>query len=189
MSPNRAGAKLFVAFAALGGAFLLAQPFRHQGSQTVRHEIPAVERVVLRETAVPGDQEIQPPNAPTAEIQPTLLAPPHDPEAVPDMKEEVARLTPPPTMARTYPGSGADASRHSVQRTHRVRDGDTLESLAQRYYGDRSRWQEIYQANREQIARPDLLPLNVRLRIPPNTPQEATDWSRSSSVAQAPWTP
>ncbi len=189
MSPNRAGAKLFVAFAALGGAFLLAQPFRHQGTRTVRHEIPAVERVVLRESPVPGDQEILLPDAPTAEIQPTLLAPPHDPEAAPDMEQELARLTPPPSMARTYPGSGAGANRHSVQRTHRVRDGDTLESLAQRYYGDRSRWEEIYQANREQIARPDLLPLNARLRIPPNSPRGVTDSSHNSSIAQAPWSP
>ena len=189
MSPNRAGAKLFVAFAALGGAFLLAQPFRHQGARTVRHEISAVERVVLRETPAPGDQEILPLDAPTAEIQPTLLAPPHDPEAAPDMEEEVARLTPPPTMARTYPGSRADGNRHSVQRFHRVRDGDTLASLAQRYYGDRSRWEEIYEANREQIAQPNLLPLDTRLRIPPNAPQEVTDSSRSGSVAQAPWAP
>jgi nucleoid-associated protein YgaU len=52
-------------------------------------------------------------------------------------------------------------------RQYKLRDGDTLESLAERWLGSRTRAGEIYQANREVLASPDLLPLGVTIVIPP----------------------
>lgn len=57
--------------------------------------------------------------------------------------------------------SGADAAK-----THRVRDGDTLSELARRYLGRRERFLEIFEANRDKLATPDLLPIGKELRIP-----------------------
>ena len=49
---------------------------------------------------------------------------------------------------------------------HRIVDGDTLPDLAERYLGDRSRYLEILDANRDILVIPDLLPLGERVRIP-----------------------
>ena len=52
-------------------------------------------------------------------------------------------------------------------RLHQVRDGDTLSSLARHYLGSSKRFLEIYEANRELLSNPDLLPIGARLKIPP----------------------
>lgn len=49
---------------------------------------------------------------------------------------------------------------------HRIRDGDTLSGLARRYLGSRERYWEIYDANRDRLKDPDLLPIGVDLHIP-----------------------
>jgi hypothetical protein len=50
---------------------------------------------------------------------------------------------------------------------HRIVDGDTLEGIAQRYLGDRARWSDVYQHNRDVLMVPGALPIGVELRIPP----------------------
>ncbi len=52
------------------------------------------------------------------------------------------------------------------ERMHVVRNGDTLEKLAQRYLGSESRANEIYELNREQLSSPELLPIGVVLKLP-----------------------
>jgi nucleoid-associated protein YgaU len=60
--------------------------------------------------------------------------------------------------AEPAPGSG---------QLHKVRDGDTLSSLARHYLGSSKRFLEIYEANRELLSNPDLLPIGAELKIPP----------------------
>jgi len=50
--------------------------------------------------------------------------------------------------------------------THTIRDGDTLDGIAEQYFGDRDRVRELYEANRDVLHGPDLLPIGVELRIP-----------------------
>ena len=54
------------------------------------------------------------------------------------------------------------------QRTleHHIADGDSLETLAQYYLGSPTRWNEIYDVNRERLSDPQLLPIGAMLRIP-----------------------
>jgi nucleoid-associated protein YgaU len=54
-------------------------------------------------------------------------------------------------------------------RQYTLRDGDTLEKLAERFLGSRARSAEIYEANRRQLARPDLLPVGTTIMIPPRS--------------------
>jgi len=65
-------------------------------------------------------------------------------------------------MGMSIPSSDA----HSPAWTHVVVDGDTLPSLAERYLGDASRWKEIFDANRDLLFDPDVLPIGSRLRLP-----------------------
>ena len=50
--------------------------------------------------------------------------------------------------------------------THKVVDGDSLASLAERYLGSSSRAMELYEANRDVLTRPDVLPIGAELKIP-----------------------
>jgi nucleoid-associated protein YgaU len=60
-------------------------------------------------------------------------------------------------------GAAADRATH----THKIVDGDTLPALAERYLGAASRAREIFEANREVLVNPELLPIGVELKIPP----------------------
>ena len=50
--------------------------------------------------------------------------------------------------------------------THRIRDGDTLKSIAKRYFADEVKARAIYEANRKLLKDPEILPLGLELRIP-----------------------
>lgn len=51
-------------------------------------------------------------------------------------------------------------------RTHIVRQGDTLESLALQYYGTRAQWEKIYKANTDALPSKRDLQVGQRLTIP-----------------------
>ena len=48
-------------------------------------------------------------------------------------------------------GTSDDAGSYTVQK------GDTLSAIAQRHYGKASRWNAIFEANRDQLDDPDLI--------------------------------
>lgn len=50
--------------------------------------------------------------------------------------------------------------------TYTVVAGDSLSKIAKRYYGDANQWRRIHEANRDQIANPDLIHPGQRLKIP-----------------------
>jgi hypothetical protein len=86
----------------------------------------------------------------------------------------------PPPLARDYPGQSVPGSsvwgaslgllpsapRQRPPQKHKIVDGDTLPGLAERYLGSADRAWEIYEANRELLPSPELLPIGVELCIP-----------------------
>ncbi len=70
---------------------------------------------------------------------------------------------PSPLSAPTPPPAGKSL-------VYRVKGGDTLAGLADRFYGDRQGWKKIYQANRDRLASPDRLQEGQELIIPPRSP-------------------
>jgi nucleoid-associated protein YgaU len=87
-------------------------------------------------------------------------------------------ITAPPWPA---PDSSDDESNGS--RKHVVVDGDSLEKLAGRYLDDPQRAGEIYEANRELLTSPDLLPIGAELVIPDRRDQTARDTLNRQSLA------
>src|SRR4051812_16145618 len=73
------------------------------------------------------------------------------------MPETAVAARPGAVPAPTITHQGPRQSRF-VGYKHIVSDGDTLFSLALRYYNDGSRFGDIYQANRDVLAAPDQLP-------------------------------
>jgi nucleoid-associated protein YgaU len=59
------------------------------------------------------------------------------------------------------------ASTDKTTQNHRIVDGDTLAELAERYLGSAARAKEIFEANRNVLSDPALLPIGVELKIPP----------------------
>ena len=54
----------------------------------------------------------------------------------------------------------------SEVRVHTVVAGDTLSGLAKKYYGDASKYNRIFDANRDQLNDPDKIKVGQRLQIP-----------------------
>jgi nucleoid-associated protein YgaU len=52
-------------------------------------------------------------------------------------------------------------------RIYLVQQGDTLYSLAERYYGHSKYWRKIWTANRNRLTNPNDLPVGMKLIIPP----------------------
>ncbi|MGO0854004.1 LysM peptidoglycan-binding domain-containing protein, partial [Clostridioides difficile] len=52
------------------------------------------------------------------------------------------------------------------QRTHKVSKGDSLWSLAKKYYGNGDLWKKIYDANKKLIKNPDIIQDGWVLVIP-----------------------
>jgi nucleoid-associated protein YgaU len=71
-----------------------------------------------------------------------------------------------PTKARTAVQSEESGLANTVVRRHTVQEGDTLASLAERYYGDKKLADELYRANRDQLKGPDELPAGTVLVLP-----------------------
>lgn len=87
-----------------------------------------------------------------------------------------------PSRASTLaPPPWPEPAEASEPRTHIVVDGDSLERLAGRYLDDASRGNEIYEANRELLASPDLLPIGAQLVIPKKTARAAFEGSPPQS--------
>ena len=49
--------------------------------------------------------------------------------------------------------------------TYEVRAGDSLSAIAQKFYGDASRWKEIWEANKDSLPDPNLITVGQELRI------------------------
>ncbi len=73
--------------------------------------------------------------------------------------EPSARLEINESRLRAASGSGAAAK-------HTVKAGDTLESIAERYYGDASKWRTITDANRGRLRLDGMLDPGTELEIP-----------------------
>ena len=68
--------------------------------------------------------------------------------------------------SRAPPPTAPAAVTNAATRRHTVAKGDTLYSLAQRYYSNRSRWREIYAANRETMRSETDMRIGMELKIP-----------------------
>ena len=96
---------------------------------------------------------------PAADESPVTSAPVPAAEAEPPPLVKAA-----PLSAPTRPGAVKPAA--APGRTHTVAHGDTLFSLAQKYYGSRSKWRDIYAANRDVLPSENALKPGMQLKIP-----------------------
>jgi nucleoid-associated protein YgaU len=116
--------------------------------------VPAAERRTL-------PSEVSPPARPAADHAPIAVTVHRPQTPAPDQSAEgLAASTPWQPPMESAPSLTQTAS------THRVVDGDSLEALAKQYLGSADRAREIFNANRDVLADPRLLPIGVELKLP-----------------------
>ena len=70
-------------------------------------------------------------------------------------------------MAPAPKHSAAKGSKAAVGgRTHVVAKGETLSSIAKKYYGDTNEWKKIWEANKNVVPDPKKLKVGTKLVIP-----------------------
>jgi len=69
---------------------------------------------------------------------------------------------------KTSAGTGGSppAGNNPYTQTYVVQSGDTLSKIAQRYYGDASLYNKIFEANRDVLKDPNKIQPGQKLRIP-----------------------
>jgi LysM repeat protein len=72
---------------------------------------------------------------------------------------------------------------HEPARHYTVRPGDTLSSIAQRFYGNPADWQWLYQANRSVIQNPNVIDPGQVLNVPYGPPARTTASSPAAPAA------
>jgi nucleoid-associated protein YgaU len=140
-----------------------------------------------------------------------VLPSPPAPRSVPVAPQELRRPSPaivtpsdqpapPPEFPKSYPASNKAAGnqmasarwgsamaemlpeRHRSTLKHKIVDGDTLPLLAERYLGSESRAMEIFQANRDVLADPNILPITKELKIPSSEQVEGKEQRAGSTL-------
>jgi nucleoid-associated protein YgaU len=64
------------------------------------------------------------------------------------------------------PPAAVPVATSGSEQSYTVVAGDSLSKIAKRFYGDANKWPRIHEANRDQIANPDLIHPGQKLRIP-----------------------
>ncbi|MEW4562601.1 LysM peptidoglycan-binding domain-containing protein [Bremerella sp. JC770] len=141
------------------GSVSLASRVEDMGApKTASHAVVPIE--------IPGSAKPLPPTMTSPVITTRQVMKPELPET-----QVQQQFTPLPRIAP--PNHGASSSGSTITREHRVRDGDSLESIAEKYLGDPLLADTIFRANRSQLDTPELLPIGVTLTIPSGTTAEA----------------
>ncbi len=120
--------------------------------------VPTVHSSAIDITAIPTPQSVSEPTAPAKEQADSPIS------LAPTESSDRPALSDASTDQPTRPSkpAAAPSGRH-----HTVSRGDTLFSLSQKYYGSRTRWRDIYAANRD-LLQSEKTPLKIGmdLKIP-----------------------
>jgi LysM repeat protein len=72
-----------------------------------------------------------------------------------------------------------------ASRTYTVRSGDTLSSIAQRFYGNPADWPFLYHVNESEIANPNVIYVGEKLKVPYGPPANAASYAPKHAKAAA----
>jgi len=130
-----------------------------QQAQPARYQPPAT---VAASTSRPTITQTSP-----ATTRPAASPPPASTSAAPRPATTTANTAARPAATPT-PNNATTTARPPVgaYRRHTIAKGETLYSLAQRYYGNRARWSDIYAANRDVMRSPTDYKVGMELKIP-----------------------
>jgi tetratricopeptide (TPR) repeat protein len=137
----------------------LTQPPAMPPAEPTEPGAPARPAAPTRAAAAPQPQAVAPAPFPAPVAVPVAVpvAPP-----APPAPQNTATVTPPAAPV-VKPINPTRTQRHTVKR------GETLASIADKFYGDRNAWMVIYKANKSAIPNKDRLLIGTVLTIPPRS--------------------
>ncbi|MBM4019995.1 MAG: LysM peptidoglycan-binding domain-containing protein [Planctomycetes bacterium] len=146
--------RAFSAMVLVGVAWMLVV-----GCGPKKEELPALEPAdaPAAKAAKPGAPPAAPPKAPVV-VEPSPPPPVARPKAP---VERPAFERPPADKPAPEPAPPA------VPQTYTIKAGDTLYTLAKRFYGDGKLWTRIADANKDKIKDVSHIPIGTVLAIPP----------------------
>ncbi|MEW6249119.1 MAG: LysM peptidoglycan-binding domain-containing protein, partial [Planctomycetota bacterium] len=86
--------------------------------------------------------------------------------ASPDRAAAPTRTPAAPAPATTPPAAGGAPVAAGRPRTHLVRQGETLTSIARTVLGDASKWRQILELNKDKLDRPEDLQAGMSIKLP-----------------------
>jgi 5'-nucleotidase/UDP-sugar diphosphatase len=102
---------------------------------------------------------------PTPASAPTTAAAPPPAAAASPQRPPLASVVASPASPSATPAASTVAG---AEQTYEVQSGDTLLTIAEKFYDDATKWRRIYDANKDVIGSdPDKLKLEMKLKIPP----------------------
>jgi nucleoid-associated protein YgaU len=170
------GAKIATAAGVFMAGLAVALLFRHDGPRIGAAPPEGFDHLVLR-----GRMDLDTPIAPAVPTTEAVPSPSAGslaaatPKAADGTSRKTAatadRTASSPSTSQPYTGQWplkeAAALPQKPLRRHRITDGDTLASLAQRYLGSADRANEIFELNRQALPSPELLPIGTEIKLPP----------------------
>jgi nucleoid-associated protein YgaU len=169
--------KTALALCVLLAGFCAAAVFRH--NRPPSPNLAAAEQLALRcrsEFTVPAPRGRRSNRSEATEAPPAPATPPTTILTPSDRHEDPPPLAPEFPEAQRPVRSGWSGSMNmmlpiaapgdATATTHRIVDGDTLAALAAHYLGSADRAMKIFEANRDVLRDPRLLPIGVELKLP-----------------------
>ncbi len=141
---------------------LVATRGRDEGATTALAAAPAP----VAEAARPAEAVKPAADKPVGAAAGAVEVPADKPVEKPAPKPEAAKAAAKAVAAKPVANAPAKNADVAAGKVHVVGAGDTLEKLAQRYYGDKTRWKEIQAANKGVLKGGIALSIGMKLRIP-----------------------
>ncbi|QNN22907.1 LysM peptidoglycan-binding domain-containing protein [Planctomycetales bacterium ZRK34] len=117
--------------------------------------------VAIEPTPIPTPQIINEPEVAAAEPTP-------DPQPAP-AATPVVNQPPTPVITKApaaAPAAAPDKADDAAFKNYTVTSGDTLSSIAARFFGKPTDWHKLYELNRHRIENPDRLQVGMTLQVP-----------------------
>jgi len=105
------------------------------------------------------------------------------------VKERIKAAKAEAISAQSSTAAVQPADKDSKEVRHIVRDGETLKSIAQKYFGDEKYWNDIYLANKDTVERGGALRVSQVLIIPALSPEETPVTPAVTAAPAAPAAP
>jgi nucleoid-associated protein YgaU len=188
--------KTAMAFCVVLAGVCAAMLFRHDRPRLTPPNMSAEEELLLRSRADAPTARFRTHGRSTSDMRGAQVATTNPPPAT--VVTPLGRRESPPSLSSDYPAADRPANSRwgasmemmlpvakpvdDTTRTHRVVDGDTLAALAERYLGSAARADEIFQANRDVLQNPGLLPIGAELKLPPRNRESPPPATPSSSA-------